>query len=292
MELGLVPADTTVFALLPVHNRWDQTRQCLDCLRKQTCGNLRVIVVDDGSTDGTSGFLRNEYPEATVLAGNGSLWWAGGVNRGMEFALRSASPEDFLLILNNDLSFDENFVASLCGESIERGRAGIAAMSVDRETGEFVDTGVVVDWKRAKIVAAHSTEGPPREADAFSTRGLLLPVPVASAAGPLREKDLPHYLTDLEYTLRILKLGLPLYRSRAVTARLDAATTGLRVRPGSRSPWRDIRDHLFNYRSPSNIVHWIRFLRICCPWKYLPRWAFAVATSEMKFAVKALIARG
>jgi len=292
MELGLVPAETTVFALLPVHNRWDQTRQCLDCLRKQTCGNLRVIVVDDGSTDGTSGFLKNEYPEATVLAGNGSLWWAGGVNRGMEFALRSASPEDFLLIMNNDLSFDENFVASLCRESIERGRAGIAAMSVDRETGEFVDTGVVVDWKRAKIVAAHSTEGPPREADAYSTRGLLLPVPVASAAGPLREKDLPHYLTDLEYTLRILKLGLPLYRSRAVTARLDAATTGLRVRPGSRSPWQDIRDHLFNYRSPSNIVHWIRFLRICCPGKYLPRWAFAVATSEMKFAVKALIARG
>lgn len=251
-----------------------------------------MIVVDDGSTDGTSGFLKNEYPEATVLAGNGSLWWAGGVNRGMEFALRSASPEDFLLILNNDLSFDENFVASLCGESIERGRAGIAAMSVDRETGDFVDTGVVVDWKSAKIVAAHATEGPPREADAFSTRGLLLPVPIASAAGPLREKDLPHYLTDLEYTLRILKLGLPLYRSRAVTARLDAATTGLRVRPGSRSPFQDIRDHLFNYRSPSNIVHWIRFLRICCPWKYLPRWAFAVATSEMKFAVKALIARG
>jgi GT2 family glycosyltransferase len=292
MELGLVPAETTVFALLPVHNRWDQTRQCLDCLRKQTCGNLRVIVVDDGSTDGTSGFLKNEYPEATVLAGNGALWWAGGVNRGMEFALRSASPEDFLLILNNDLSFDGNFVASLCGESIERGRAGIAAMSVDRVTGEYVDTGVVVDWKRAKIVAAHSAEGPPREADAFSTRGLLLPVPVASAAGPLREKDLPHYLTDLEYTLRILKLGLPLYRSRAVTARLDAATTGLRVRPGSRSPWQDIRDHLFNYRSPSNIVHWIRFLRICCPGKYLPRWAFAVARSEIKFAVKALIARG
>jgi GT2 family glycosyltransferase len=292
MEPVFMLAEPTVFAVLPVHNRWEHTSRCLDCLRRQTFRNIRLVVVDDGSTDGTAERLPVEFPEASVVTGDGTLWWAGGVNRGMEFALRSASPEDFLLILNNDLSFDGNFVASLCGESIERGRAGIAAMSVDRVTGEYVDTGVVVDWKRAKIVAAHSAEGPPREADAFSTRGLLLPVPVASAAGPLREKDLPHYLTDLEYTLRILKLGLPLYRSRAVTARLDAATTGLRVRPGSRSPWQDIRDHLFNYRSPSNIVHWIRFLRICCPGKYLPRWAFAVARSEIKFAVKALIARG
>jgi len=285
--------DPKVFVVLPVHNRWEQTRKCLACLAGQTHGNLRVVLVDDGSTDGTRQYVEQEFPEVTILEGDGTLWWAGGVNRGMEYSLAQASPHDFLLVLNNDLTFVEDFVDALCRESVERGRSALVAVSVDARTGELVDTGYLVDWKRVRIVPAHQDlEGPsPPEPDAFTTRGLLLPVPVVSAAGTLRERELPHYLTDIEYTLRIRDMGLPIHRSRTVTARLDTSTTGIHVRPGAGSPWRGIHNHLFDYRSPSNIVHWIRFLRICCPRKYLPRWVRKVVISEMKFVVKAVISR-
>lgn len=287
-----MPFDACVYVVMPVHNRWDKTRQSLDCLRKQTHRNLRIIVVDDGSTDGTSEHAKRDYPEVTVLQGDGNLWWSGGVNMGIEFSLREASKYDFLLILNNDLSFGENLVADLCQESIEKGRAAVVAVSRDNHTGDLVDTGMIVDWKGARIVAAHKwSEGdPPAEPDAFTTRGLLLPVAVVSAAGKLRVKELPHYLSDVEYTLRIRKLGLPIFRSTRVTASLDTSTTGIRVEPGTRSPWRDIRDHLFDYRSPSNIVHWMRFLWISCPMRHLPRWVLSILISETKFATKALLA--
>ncbi len=285
--------DPVVFAILPVHNRWEQTRRCLDRLRAQTCRALRIILVDDGSTDGTRVHAEREYPEATLLAGDGTLWWAGGVNRGIEFAMREASSGDFLLILNNDLAFGEDFVADLCRESVERGRAALFPASVDDRTGEPADTGFLVDWEGVRIVPFHKKGGrgaAPAEPDAFSTRGLLLPVPIVSAAGTLREKDLPHYLSDIEFTIRVRKMGLPIFRSKGVTAVLDTGTSGLHTAPAARSPWRDIRDHLFHYRSPSNVVHWVRFLRICCPRKYMPRWIISILVSEAKFAVKTLLA--
>jgi GT2 family glycosyltransferase len=285
-------AHCKVFAVVPVHNRWEQTRRCLDNLAAQTHRNLRIVLVDDGSTDGTREFVMRDHPEVIVLEGDGTLWWAGGVNRGVEYSLREASADDFLLILNNDLSFGPDFVTDLCRESAGLGRAALVAISVDAHTGALVDTGYLVDWKNVRIVPAHGRiEGSsPPEPDAFTTRGLLLPVAVASAAGKLREKELPHYLSDLEYTLRIRELGLPIFRSRRVTAFLDTSTSGIHVAPGTRSTWRDIRDHLFDYRSPSNIVHWMRFLRIRCPKKYLPRWILSILVSEAKFAVKAILA--
>ena len=107
----------------------------------------------------------------------------------------------------------------------------------------------------------------------------------------LRKEDLPHYLSDIEYTLRIRKLGLPIHQAKSAFSVLDTATTGLKVRPGRNSAWRDIREHLFDYRSPSNIIHWMRFLWICCPGKYLPRWIRKVVVAEIAFIVKATVSR-
>jgi len=282
-----------ISVVVPVRNGEAFVTDAIESVLSQTDVHAELIVVDDGSTDGTRENLAAEFPEVAVVGGDGSLWWAGGVNRGMEVALREASQDDFLLILNNDLTFDEDFIASLCRESVERGRTALSPVSVDRETGKTVDCGLAVDWKAGRIAAPPPPgQGErPREPDAFSTRGLLLPVPVATAAGRLREEDLPHYLSDIEYTLRIRKLGLPIRRAEGAVAALDTATTGLKVKPGKGSPWREIRDHLFDYRSPSNLVHWMRFLWICCPRSYLPRWIRKVAVAEMKFAVKAAVAR-
>ncbi len=284
--------DSRVFVVLPVHNRWEQTRSCLGSLAGQTYGDLRVVLVDDGSTDGTRQHVEREFPGVTLLEGDGTLWWAGGVNRGIHRVLGEASPKDFLLILNNDIAFGETFVADLFRESADRGGAALFPPGMDKRTGEPADTGFLVDWKGTRIVSAPAGTGggPGEEPDAFSTRGLFLPVPVVSAAGLLRERELPHYLSDIEYTIRIRRMGLPIFRSRRVTTVLDTGTSGLHTASGTGSPWRDIRDRLFDYRSPSNIVHWLRFLRICCPRRHLPRWILRLLVSEAKSAVRTLLA--
>ena len=63
--------------VIPVHNRKQYTRDCLHSLQKQTISSYRVIIVDDGSTDGTREMLRREFPEVIVLTGDGNLFWTG-----------------------------------------------------------------------------------------------------------------------------------------------------------------------------------------------------------------------
>ena len=62
-----------IYIVIPVFNRKQFTKDCLDSLRKQTDKRFKVVVVDDGSTDGTSDMLKEEYPEVHILYGDGNL---------------------------------------------------------------------------------------------------------------------------------------------------------------------------------------------------------------------------
>lgn len=90
-----------VYIIIPVHNRKVTT---LDCLRR-LCQNgdlacYHVVVVDDGSTDGTADAIQALYPDVTILKGDGNLWWTGAIALGMQHAY--AQGAEFLMWLNDD----------------------------------------------------------------------------------------------------------------------------------------------------------------------------------------------
>ena len=74
----------------PVHNRKEITLQCLKSLSKinQEGLDVHIIVVDDGSTDGTSEAIESRYPEVEVIKGDGNLWYTEGTNVGVRAALK------------------------------------------------------------------------------------------------------------------------------------------------------------------------------------------------------------
>ena len=71
-----------------MHNRKEYTHQCLLSIYKQTNKNFIVIVIDDGSTDGTGEMITNEFPEVILLKGDGNLWWTKAINLGIKHALK------------------------------------------------------------------------------------------------------------------------------------------------------------------------------------------------------------
>lgn len=95
---------------------------CLDALRAQTYPHLEVILVDNGSTDGSQELVTELYPEVRLLALEENLGLTGGNNLGFR-----AAQGPILISLNNDTEADDRFVESLVMALVERPEAGMAA---------------------------------------------------------------------------------------------------------------------------------------------------------------------
>ena len=84
-----------VSIIIPAHNQADYCRRCLDSLRAHTAPPYRLILVDNGSTDG-AGELFDDTPAAEVIHAGANLGFAGGVNLGLERA------SGHVVLLNSD----------------------------------------------------------------------------------------------------------------------------------------------------------------------------------------------
>jgi GT2 family glycosyltransferase len=81
-------------------NRLQDTLACLESLSHLTYPNYRVMVVDNGSSDGTAESIAAQYPDVELIVNEHNLGFAGGFNVGLRQALKQGA--DFMLVLNND----------------------------------------------------------------------------------------------------------------------------------------------------------------------------------------------
>ncbi|MEM1158911.1 MAG: glycosyltransferase family 2 protein [Verrucomicrobiota bacterium] len=92
---------TTSRFLVPVHNPGDTLKSLLCHISNLPDIELSdMVIIDDGSTDGTSELLKRQFPEVKRIAGNGSLFWTGSMVAGMKSALDDQV--DFIFWLNHD----------------------------------------------------------------------------------------------------------------------------------------------------------------------------------------------
>lgn len=89
-------------------NGCDDTLACLDSLAMVSYANLSVIVVDNGSSDGSVGAIRARHPAVQVIETGRNLGFAGGNNVGIRHALEHGA--DYVLLLNNDTEVDPGLV--------------------------------------------------------------------------------------------------------------------------------------------------------------------------------------
>ena len=101
--------------VLPVHNRRPITEAFVRALRMQTVDQYRLLLVNDGCTDGTVGAVQMLLPasQLKVIHGDGQLWWAGALQRAWQSLSESpADDADAVLITNDDVSIDPDFLAA------------------------------------------------------------------------------------------------------------------------------------------------------------------------------------
>lgn len=198
---------------MPVFNRLEMTRRMLACLDAQRLSvPLSKIIVDDGSTDGTTEYLSG-IGDITVLKGDGSLWWGGAVDLALSHVLMTALQTDWVLLLNNDTEIRDDFVQSLFDVALRHTGAAVGCVVRERSNGRLLSVGPVIDAVRMTVHDRVEAEGVPASearvctVDALSGRGLLLPVAGLQAVGGMRPRWLPHYLADYDLTVRLKARG-------------------------------------------------------------------------------------
>lgn len=107
-RLSLASCPAVHIVVLNWNGRSD-THECLASLRRLDYANAHVLVVDNGSTDGSLEALSQDHPDIPVLATGRNLGFAAGNNHGIEHALRKGA--DFVLLLNNDTVVDSALVS-------------------------------------------------------------------------------------------------------------------------------------------------------------------------------------
>jgi GT2 family glycosyltransferase len=256
-----------IYVVMPVHDRLALTRACLDDLRAQDRDDIKTVVVDDGSTDGTADVLARHYPEVELLLGDGTLWWTGATNLGVMRALERASDDDYVLTLNNDTRFGGDYVSELVAAAEEHAPALVGSLAVDAARGVVVEGGVRVDWLTARkhvlardlayddVVAWNPS---PVAVDVLPGRGTLVPVSAYRRVGLYDAVRLPHYGADYELSVRAARDGYQLLVSYRATVRIDPSQTGLHAQSG----WGAFLLGFVSRRSANELGHRWRYARL------------------------------
>ncbi|MCK9387002.1 MAG: glycosyltransferase [Sulfuritalea sp.] len=226
------------------------TQSLVACLRRQELDQpLRMLVVDDGSTDGSGTWLAAQ-PDIETLRGDSSLFWGGSIALALRHLQARAVLTDWVLLMNNDTTVAPDFVLQLLQVAVAHAPAAVGSVIRDQaDPARLLSIGVRIDAWRVLTHDLLDTGAAPTaptgavEVDALSGRGVLFPMAGLTASGGMRPRALPHYLADYEVSMRVRKSGWRLLVSpaAAVYSGDDYGSTRRAL------SWRDM---LFSVRSP------------------------------------------
>ena len=198
-----------VTVVIPTFNRYDYTRRCLESLRQLAYPNLDVILVDNGSKDGTPERVHAEFPEVQLIRLSANLGYAAACNAGIR-----ASTGPFILFLNNDTRvIDPMMMQTLVQEMEQDTRlAATGPILVDYKTLE-------VDNRRRFVRPGHGF--------ALAPGSCLMVRRSALERVGLFDESFFSYFEDLDLFARLLDAGFGMRQCRETKiAHEGGATAG------------------------------------------------------------------
>src|SRR4051794_2391611 len=132
-----------VTVVVPSWNGREMLDLVLPTLAAQTLGPLRVLVVDNGSADGSAAHVRDRHPAVEVLELAENVGFAAAVNAGI-----AAADTEYVALFNNDMEIDPGCVAELVAALDAHPEAGSATakMLMLREPGRLDGAGDELTW--------------------------------------------------------------------------------------------------------------------------------------------------
>jgi hypothetical protein len=193
-------------------NGKEDTIECLDSLKHITYPNYEILLVDNGSVDGSVECFRKLYPEIEIIENEENLGFAEGNNVALKEVVAKGS--DYCLLLNNDTIVDSNFLFELVNVAENDKKIGIVGPTIfhykNRE--KIQSAGGKIYWKRG--TAPHYTDRDNRKEIISRTRdvdyimgcALLAKTKLVGDIGYLK-KEYFAYWEEVDWCVRAHKAG-------------------------------------------------------------------------------------
>jgi len=200
--------------IILAYNKLEYTRACIESIRRYTTtSSYELIVIDNGSTDGTSEWLASQS-DIHAIYNHDNLGFPAGCNQG----IRVANGENILL-LNNDTIVTEKWLelleASLYSSS-DIGAVGPVSNSCSYYQTIPVNYSSITEMQ--EFASNYNSESPDLWEQRIRLIGfcMLLKRAVVDAVGFLDERFFPGNFEDDDYSFRIVKAGYRLILCRNV----------------------------------------------------------------------------
>ncbi len=251
-----------VGVVVPVHNRLEITLRFLESFANVMYDNMEIIIVDDGSTDGTSEAVSRRFPKVKIIRGDGTLWWAGATNIGIKYALDQGA--DFILTINDDVIADQSFLSELVlqsqnnpdtilGSRIMKGSNPEIVYSVGGNRCFSGGTFFTLNRHNQNWSEAENLTEAIIPVDIVGGRGTLFPRKVFDLVGFFDAKNFPQHCADYDFVCR----------AKAAGFKVAVATESILEDHGPENAHPKGLAALFNMKSPQ---HWRT------TWLFLQRW--------------------
>lgn len=202
-----------VAALLTCFNRREKTLNALEAIQSQqeACPRkLTVILVDDGSTDGTAEAVASVHPKVHIMRGDGSLFWNGGMR--VAFAEAMRSDFDYYLWLNDDTRLFDGALDRLLGTAQRLEREGRTAIVVGstcdpvRESWTYGGFRRRLSWRGVQILSVQPLPDELQPCDTMNGNCTLIPRAITRKVGNL-DAAFQHSIGDFDYGFRTRAAG-------------------------------------------------------------------------------------
>ena len=236
------PEDVTIVVVN--WRRAQETIACLESLARATLGGARVLVVDNGSRDGSVDALRARFPAQEILELPVNVGFAGGSNAGIRAAMAAGATG--VLLLNNDAEVAPDFLGWLLHDmELHPDCAAVSSIVLRKDRPDMIEVAYSeVRFDRRYVVQLVGVNALP--GDGFDTRRpipvavmccLLLRAEALGAIGLLDEAYFAYH-EDVDWCLRAHAGGWRILfepYSRVFHGQ-SASTRSLRARPPVEEP--------------------------------------------------------
>jgi len=212
----------SVAVVISTYNRKKYLNTILSQIKDQKVDDLSifVIVIVDGSTDGTIESVKVNFPDVKLIIGTGNWWWTKCMNEGFKKAIELHA--DYILVLNDDTEIKPDYISSLWTDyRTLPDCAVLGSASVSIDPAGLIDFAGTRDMKLwCMKTTKYLSELTPLYSDfkgifptwTMNGRGSFFAVSLLEKIGMYDEK-LVQYGSDDEFALRARKMGFSVYIS-------------------------------------------------------------------------------